>query len=77
MDEATEVGQWVREELGLEGDAEVAVEQVTCSDEGCSPFETVIFVAPAGEEPFEMKIHKPVAEVERMDVVTVLAFGEH
>ncbi|CAN5288304.1 hypothetical protein BH18ACT4_BH18ACT4_03750 [soil metagenome] len=75
-DATTTLVQWVREELRIDDDATVTVGELASTKPGCPPLETVISVVEAGEEPFVLKIHKPIAEVDRMDVVTALAFGD-
>ncbi len=73
----SELGRWVREELDLaEGETVTVVEQAG-THAGCA-FETVVTVGPSGdEESFVVTFHKPVAEIERMDLLAALAFGEH
>lgn len=67
----------VRDELGLGADDTLTISEMACTKAGCPPVETVISVFPADEGSYLIRICKAIADVEPMDVVTVLAFGEH
>ncbi len=43
---------------------------------GCA-VETTITVATPGEDPFVLTVHKAQAEIDRIDLLAALAFGEH
>jgi hypothetical protein len=67
----------VREELDLGDDDTITVSEMACSKPGCPPTETVISIFPAGEETYLIRVCKAIADVEPMDVLTALAFGDH
>lgn len=67
----------VREELDLGEDDTITVSEMACSKQGCPPVETVISIFPAGEETYLIRVCKAIADVEPMDVLTALAFGDH
>lgn len=69
--------QIVRDELDLSEDDTVTVSEMACSKQGCPPVETVISIFPAGEEAYLIRVCKAIADVEAMDVLTALAFGDH
>lgn len=69
--------QIVREELELGDDDTITVSEMACTKPGCPPQETVITVFPAGEETYLIRVCKAIADVEPMDVLTALAFGDH
>ncbi len=73
---SADLEQWVREDLHLADTAVVTVSERACTKQGCAPVETIVDVAPEGEEPFLIRLAKPAAEVERMDVIAALAFGD-
>lgn len=72
-----EIMTWAREELGLDPAAAVSVREKESNDPRCSPVVTEVTVENPGESPFSFHIERPMAEVERMDVVAVIAFGGH
>ena len=53
----------------------VMITQLDCSEPGCPPVETAIALLRAGETPIVRKVHKPIAELDRLDVAT--AFADH
>lgn len=58
---------WVYEVLQLDPEVVMSVSQLQCREPGCPPIETVIMVL---TEPIQqLKIHKPVSEIERADLV--------
>jgi len=69
--------QIVRDELDLGEDDTITVSEMACSKPGCPPMETVISIFPAGEETYLIRVCKAIADVEPMDVLTSLAFGDH
>jgi len=69
---------WVEELLAPGPDVTVMVSELTCSEPGCPPVETVIALlgGPAGN--IQYKIHRPRAAVTRDDVVALRAGrGDH
>ena len=69
--------QIVREELDLGEDDTITVSEMACTKPGCPPMETVISIFPAGEESYLIRVCKAIPDVEPMDVLTALAFGDH
>lgn len=56
----------------------VVVNELTCSEPGCPPLETVIALLRAGESPRQIKIHKPLFEVGEEDLrAALLAADDH
>jgi hypothetical protein len=53
---------WVAAALGLEEDATIVVSELSCTEPGCPPLETVIAVRDRGQRR-EWKLHVPLAEV--------------
>jgi hypothetical protein len=72
-----DVEQWTREELNLDPAAVVGVSEKPGSDPRCSPIVTELSIESPGEPPFVFHIERPLADVERMDVVAAIAFGGH
>ncbi|MDQ4097116.1 MAG: hypothetical protein M3144_04525 [Actinomycetota bacterium] len=70
-----DVAEWAREELGLDPAALIRIEERESNDPRCSPVVTQLTIEPPGESPFTFHIERPLAEVERMDVVATIAFG--
>ena len=69
--------QIVRDELDLGEDDAVTVSEMACAKPGCPPMETVISIFPAGQETYSIRVCKAIVDVEPMDVLTSLAFGDH
>jgi hypothetical protein len=59
---AAEIAELVRVTLGLPDDVAVTVQQLSCSEPGCPPVETVIAVLAA--PPRRWIIHRPLAEID-------------
>ncbi len=59
---AAEIAELVRATLGLPEDTAVTVQQLSCSEPGCLPVETVIAVL--ATPPLRWTIHRPLAEVD-------------
>jgi hypothetical protein len=75
--DTTELRRIVREELDLGEDDTVTISEVACALPGCPPVQTVVSVFPDHEEAFTLRVCKPVADVEAMDVIAALAWGDH
>ncbi len=73
---SADLERWVREDLHLADTSVVTVSERACTKPGCAPVETIVDVAPEGEDPFLIRLTKPVAKVERMDLIAALAFGD-
>lgn len=69
--------QIVRDELDLGEDDTITVSEMACTKPGCPPMETVISIFPPSEETYSIRVCKAIADVEPMDVLTALAFGDH
>jgi hypothetical protein len=54
----------------------ILVSELSCSEPGCPPIETVIALFRAREEPTKYTIHRPSAEVTREDVAGLAAARE-
>lgn len=65
---AKQIKDWVRELLAPGDDVTILVSELTCSEPGCPPVETVIALFRGREEPVKHKIHRPSAEVTRDDI---------
>jgi hypothetical protein len=65
---------WATELLEL-GEADtVSVAELSCSEPGCPPHETVVLIARAGRPTVQHKVHKPAGSVVRDDL---LALTDH
>ena len=72
-----QIETWAREELGLDPAAEITVREKPSNDPRCSPVVTELAITTPGESPFKFHIERPMAEVDRMDVLAAVAFGGH
>lgn len=61
---------WVYQSLSLNEDIPISISQLTCTEPGCSPLETVIAVMT--QPPQTYKIHQPAAEICEADVIRAL-----
>ena len=62
---------WVYQTLTLEQSVPVSISQLTCTEPGCPPLETVIAVMT--QPPQTYKIHRPAVEIDQGDVIKALA----
>jgi hypothetical protein len=69
----TEIKAWTTEALGLTDDVAVMVAELRCTEPGCPPFETVVAVMDGNGPTRQYKIHKPLADVTREDVLAISA----
>ena len=58
-------------------DDAVVVNELRCTEPGCPPVETVVALLRAGNEPRQVKIHKPVTEVTEENLRSAIADGNH
>lgn len=58
-----ELKETVRALLGLDDDTAVMVRQLTCTEPGCPPVETVIAALPMDGEARRWTLHRPVDEI--------------
>jgi hypothetical protein len=75
--DTTELRRIVREELDLGGDDTVTITETACPKPGCPPVQTVISVFPADEEAYILRVCKAVSDVNPMDLIAALAWGDH
>jgi hypothetical protein len=73
---ARRIKDWVRELLALGDDVTILVSELTCSEPGCPPVETVIAVFRGPEDTTKYTLHRPSAEVTRDDVAGLFAGHE-
>lgn len=75
---AGEVEAWVREDLLLAAGVPVTISEQPGADPRCYPVVVQVWVGGAGGDGNAFHVERPLAEVERMDLVAALAFGgEH
>jgi len=67
---------WVAEFLPLGPETSILVSELQCSEPGCPPIETVIALLEGKGAPRQFKVHRPMAEVSREDVIRALR-AEH
>jgi hypothetical protein len=72
---AGDLEEWVREDLSLDPGASVAIAEKPGNDPRCSPVVTEVAVSNPDGETYSFHIERPLAELERMDLVAALAFG--
>ncbi len=63
-----EIKKWVAHSLTLDSDVPVMVTELQCREEGCPPLETVIAAFPPTGPKFQIKLHRPLAEVTNEEV---------
>lgn len=64
-----QIKSWVRELHGLDEAVALSITELACRDEGCPDIETVVGIMRPGEKIRTIRIHKPLAEVSREDIV--------
>ncbi|CAN5856264.1 hypothetical protein BH23ACT1_BH23ACT1_11950 [soil metagenome] len=72
---AADLEEWVRDDLSLPAGASVAIAEKPGSDPRCSPVVTEVAVATPDGDSYSFHIERPLAELERMDLIAALAFG--
>ena len=65
---ARRIKEWVRELLAPGDDITILVSELSCSEPGCPPIETVIALFQGRDSTTKFKIHRPSAEVTREDI---------
>lgn len=68
---------WVHETLQLAPEAAIIVTELTCSEPGCPPLETVIAVLRGPGDQLQQKIHRSLADITKEDVVALCARFQH
>lgn len=66
---------WVREDLSLDPAASVSIGEKPGTDPRCSPVVTEVAVANPDGDAYSFHIERPLAELQRMDLIAALAFG--
>jgi hypothetical protein len=54
--------------FGAAEDDAVVVNELSCTEPGCPPIETVVALLRAGSQPRQVKVHKPAVEVTEDDL---------
>lgn len=75
--DTTELRRLVRDELELGPDDTLTISEMACPKQGCPPVETVISIFPANEESYLLRVCKAVSDVDPMDVIAAMAWGDH
>jgi len=68
-DHRARVREWAVELFGKGAAPTVLVTELRCTEPGCPPVETVIAVMHDDTAPEQYKVHKPMGEIERGDLV--------
>jgi len=61
-----QIKTWLTETLSLDEKVTISLNQLTCHEPGCPPIETAIVIMEKAQKQY--KIHKSIAEIERMDI---------
>ncbi len=72
---AADLEGWVREDLSLDPESSVTIAEKPGNDPRCSPVVTEVAVANPNGDAYSFHIERPLAELERMDLIAALAFG--
>ena len=72
---ARQIKGWARELLAPGESATILVTELTCTEPGCPPVETVIAVLRGPGDTRQFKVHRPSAEVTRDDVASLARDG--
>ena len=67
-----QIKAWVRELYGCDATVVVSITELACRDDGCPGIETVVGVMRPGDKIRTIRIHKPMADVERADLLRPL-----
>ena len=68
-----DIKRWTRDILSLGDDVVVSVSELACSEPGCPPRHTVILIMPPEMTTWHCEVQKPIMDIARSDVATVLA----
>jgi hypothetical protein len=63
---AKQVKTWIAEIFNLDEQVTISLNQLTCRETDCPPIETAIVIML--KPPKQYKIHKSIAEIERVDI---------
>lgn len=61
--------------LGLDDGDSVTVTELSCSEPGCPPHETVVLIARTGQPTMQCKVAKPAADVVLADLEVAVALA--
>ncbi len=75
--DTTALRRLVRDELELGEDDTLTISEMACPKQGCPPVETVISIFPAAADAYLVRVCKATADVDAMDVIAALAWGDH
>ena len=68
-----QIKKFAYECLPISAEATVSVMELECHEPGCPPLETVVAAMEQGKETRQWKLHKPMPEITRADVVDLAA----
>ncbi len=68
-DQVERIKGWAAEGFSLEEGTPVMVMELRCTEPGCPPIETAVAIMDTPGEPRQYKLHKPIPEVTREDVL--------
>ncbi len=71
-----ELKETVRTLLGLDDDTAVMVRQLTCTEPGCPPLETVVALLPMEGEARRWTLHRPADQITEDDLRAALLAPE-
>lgn len=63
------IKEWARAALGLDEDAVVSINELSCSQPDCPPRETVLLVLRSGAPAVRISIHKAIVDIGETDVL--------
>lgn len=63
------IKEWARTALGLDEDAVVSINELSCSQPDCPPRETVLLVLRSGAPAIRISIHKAIVDIGEPDVL--------
>jgi hypothetical protein len=67
--------QLARELFEAADDDAVVVNELSCTEPGCPPIETIVALLRAGGEPRQVKVHKPAVDVTEDDLRHAMLHG--
>lgn len=73
---SSRIKAWVAAAFALQEGTAVMVTELTCTEPGCPPIETVVAILDGPGRTRRYKVHKPIADVTEPDV-TALAIHPH
>ncbi|MEM7067762.1 MAG: nitrate reductase [Pseudomonadota bacterium] len=66
---SAEIKGWAREALNIEANTPITVAELACRDEDCPDIETVIGVLEPGRTMTTLRVHVPMKDVQKGDVL--------